>query len=280
MAGRARVSSAEVELLEASVWAELHGRFGLEAGNEFAIVKRWGRAAALASRAANAVAINRAIGFGFERPLDRRQLSEIRTFFREQGKSRWFVECSPDASIDVAALVAAGGVVGGSVIKLVADLDDQVDLPAPAFDVISASAADGPRFMDLVGTQLAVPEAVRYGIVSTIGDPDWHFYFAMASGHPVAGAAMFIDGESAWLGLAGTVPECRNRGAQTALLVRRLRDAKAAGCRWVSADAIPESGSPNSSWRNMKRLGFGELYQRPWYRFQENAARPAACDAS
>ena len=268
--------SAEIELLEAAVWAELHGRFGLEAGEDLAAIKQWGSATALASRAADAVAINRAIGFGFEREVDAGQLSEIRAFFREQGKARWFVECSPDASIDRAALVAAGGIVGGFQIKLVANLDDLGDLPAPRLDVKEASESDALRFMDIVGVQLGVPERVRPGIVSTIGQLHWHFYFAMVEDRRVAGAAMFVGGDGACFGLAATLPEYRNRGAQSALLLRRIRDANAAGCRWVSAEAFPEVAAPNPSLRNMKRLGLRELYHRPWYRFQEDASRPSA----
>jgi hypothetical protein len=41
MAARSPISSARIELLEATVWAELHGRFGLEAGGNVATVKRW-----------------------------------------------------------------------------------------------------------------------------------------------------------------------------------------------------------------------------------------------
>lgn len=271
-----RAVSAESELLEATVWAELHGRFGLEVGSDVATVRRWGRATGLVSRRANIVAVNRAIGFGFERPLDSVQFEELRAFYQEQGKSRWFLECSPDASIDMATVMAAGGVVGGTLTKLVAELSDRVELPAPRVEVACASASDSTTFMDLVGAQMGVPVELRHGIVSTIGEPGWHFYFAVADEQPVAGAAMFIEGNGAWLGLAGTLPEYRNRGAQTALLLRRMQDAKRAGCRWVSAETFPEAGAPNPSLSNMRRLGWRELYHRPWYRFQMNTALPAA----
>jgi len=268
----APISSAEVEFLEAQAFAELHGRFALDAGGELAVVKRCGRSTMLASRAADAVAINRAIGFGFERPFDAGQLAEVRDFFLQHGKQRWFVECSPDASIDTNALVAAGGVIGGSVIKLAADITTLAALPDPGLEVEAITVADAPRFRQLVGSQLGVPEAVRPGITSTIGLPGWRFYFALKDGQAIAGAAMFIAAEGAWLGLAGTEPQHRNCGAQTALLVRRIRDARLAGCRWVSAETSPETLAPNHSLRNMRRLGLGELYQRPWYRFHQEVS--------
>lgn len=269
-------SAAEVELLEAEVWARLHGQFATDAGEQLAAVKRSGRATILASRTIDAVAINRAIGFGFEQRLDEGQLSNIRTFYRQHAKSRWFVECSPDASIDIGALVGAGGVLGGSVVKLVGDLDHLANLPPPSFEVVEVGASDASRFMELVGSQLGVPERGRPGIVSTMGQPEWQFYFALSDRRPVAAAAMFAGRDGAWFGLAGTLPEYRNCGAQTSLLVRRIRDAKAAGCRWVSAETSPESAAPNPSLRNMRRLGMRELYHRPWYRFEEDGYRPSA----
>jgi len=129
--------------------------------------------------------------------------------------------------------------------------------------------------MDLVGSQLGVPERVRPGLVSTIGQLGWHFYFALAAKRPVAGAAVYVDGDGAWFGLAATLPEYRNRGAQTALLLHRIAEAKAAGCRSIGAEAAPDSVAPNPSLRNMKRLGLRELYHRPWYRFQEQISRPS-----
>ena len=78
---------------------------------------------------------------------------------------------------------------------------------------------------------------------------------------------MFTDGDGAWFGLSATLPAHRNIGAQTALLSRRMRDASALGCDWVSAETHPTSADTNPSLRNMARAGMDVLYLRPWYRF-------------
>ena len=41
MAARSPVNWAESELLEATACADLHGRFGLKAGSDVAVVRRW-----------------------------------------------------------------------------------------------------------------------------------------------------------------------------------------------------------------------------------------------
>lgn len=260
-------------MLEAQAWSELHGNFGLRAGPEMATVKRWGRSVALVSQAADIVAVNRAIAFGFDEPFGRHQLTELRQFFQEHRKERWFVDASPGATIDSEAIAAFGGVEGGRVVKLAGEIPPLGSLPRVPVEMRSVLPSEAGRFMELVGGQLGVPERVRGGIASTIGHPGWHYYFAVHEEKPVAGAAMYISGDGAWLGLAGTVPWFRNQGAQTALLVQRMRDAKAAGCRWVSAETMAEAEGQNQSLKNMNRLGLPELYRRPWYRFQEPVCR-------
>ena len=264
-----RILPADVELLEAETWATLHGSFANKAGGQAATVKRWGRAAALVTRDVAVAAVNRAIGFGFDRALDQQQLAEIWQFYRDSGKARWFLERSPSATMDDTMLAEAGGIIGGTVLKLVAELADLPELPVAAFEVVEATAQDATTFMGLVGPLLGVPEPGRPGIVATMGEPGWRFYFALIESRPIAGAAMFLGGDGAWLGLAGTLPAYRHRGAQTALLSRRILDARATACRWISAETSPEALGDNPSLRNMKRLGLRELYHRPWYRFTD-----------
>src|SRR6476469_1660971 len=116
------IDAGEVELLEAAAWASLHGAFAELTGGRDAAVRRWGRATALAARTVKIAAVNRAIGFGFDRALDEETLAELAQFYRDQGKSRWFLERSPAAAIADGTLEAAAGEVGGTGIKLVGDL--------------------------------------------------------------------------------------------------------------------------------------------------------------
>ena len=254
----------------------MHGSFAATTGQGIAAVRRWGRETALATRDVPVVAVNRAIGFGFDRLFDASPLREVQSFYQQVGNARWFLECSPQAGIDYASLERAGGRVGGSVIKLVGDLEAAVAYPGPTVEVAIATKEDASEFMAIVGVQLGVPELARPGIVAPIELPGWTYYVALEDGNAVAGAAMFVSGVGSWLGLAGTLPAYRHRGAQTSLLTRRLQDARRAGCLWTSAETSPETVDRNPSLHNMKRVGLYELYQRPWMRFDEHPSRPSA----
>ena len=86
---------------------------------------------------------------------------------------------------------------------------------------------------------------------------------AYVDSRPIAGAAMYAGEDAAWCGLAATLQAERGRGALSALFVRRIQDAATAGCRWVTAETLPERPDrSNPSLRNMRRLGFEELYER------------------
>lgn len=271
------IVAAEVELLEAEAWARMHAAFAQQTHTLPGLdVRRYGRASALVTPTMDVVAINRVIGLGFEQPLDAARLAEINAYYCSAGRTRWFLEWSPSAALQSpAVLEAAGGVVRGAMLKLFAHL---AELPAVVLDggpeVVEVPPSHTVIFRDMVGAGLGVPEPARPGIIAAIGQPGWRFYFAMEHGRPIAGAAMFTDGVGAWFGLSATAQESRGRGAQTALLARRIADARALGCRWISAETFPLTMHENGSLRNMHRAGLRTLYHRTLYRFETLLSLP------
>jgi GNAT superfamily N-acetyltransferase len=110
------------------------------------------------------------------------------------------------------------------------------------------------------------PEATGRWIGEVVGRPRWQHYMAYDGGEAVATGALFASGEAAWLDFAATLPAYRGRGAQAALLARRIVDAAELGCRHLvveTAEDTPQRGAP--SHRNMLRFGFQEAYARPNY---------------
>jgi GNAT superfamily N-acetyltransferase len=85
-------------------------------------------------------------------------------------------------------------------------------------------------------------------------------YVGVDAGQIVASATSFIAPDEKVIGLfgAGTKPEFRGRGFQTALVERRLNDALAAGCEIATVQTLP--GSP--SHRNVARRGFELAYTK------------------
>src|SRR5256885_366028 len=115
------------------------------------------------------------------------------------------------------------------------------------------------------------PELFARTFVRAAGAPDearasverWNarLYIAFVGGEPAgAGALSILDGIGHLANVA-TIPELRRRGAQTALIRRRIRDAAAAGCELVSTGT-----SDDTSRRNLERVGLRVMYAKSAWR--------------
>jgi hypothetical protein len=99
-----------------------------------------------------------------------------------------------------------------------------------------------------------------------LGRPGWHHYAAFDGEQLVATGAVSIWNGIDMLGFGATLPSHRGRGAQGALMARRIRDGIALGCRWLTTETGEDTpGQSNPSYRNMLRTGFRLAYVRPNY---------------
>ncbi len=111
---------------------------------------------------------------------------------------------------------------------------------------------------------LAIPYGLEWSgegfILGLAGRRGWRNYLASDSEGPCAAAAMRMHHEAPQLGFAGTLEECRGKGAHMALLHRQIEDACATrGARELFAVTeesleCPEAFSPAA--RNLLRAGF------------------------
>ncbi|MDE3202394.1 MAG: GNAT family N-acetyltransferase [Acidobacteriota bacterium] len=90
-------------------------------------------------------------------------------------------------------------------------------------------------------------------------------FLAELDGQPGAAGALSIHEGVALFAGAATVPECRRRGLQAALLAERMRYARASGCDL--AMMVAEAGS--LSQRNAERQGFRVAYTRLKWKVSE-----------
>lgn len=124
------------------------------------------------------------------------------------------------------------------------------------------AAAFGDVFTRAYGT----PALLRPLLERLPSLPGWTCFLAYAGATPAAAAALFVTGDVGWLGVAGTLPPLRGRGAQSALLAARIDAARKAGCTvLVTETGAPIDGKPGPSYRNIVRAGFQAAYVRENY---------------
>ena len=137
-------------------------------------------------------------------------------------------------------------------------------------EVVEVTAAEQEPFGMIAATGFGLPVWGAAFFANLPGRDGFRCYVARVDGEPQACAAMLVQGDLAEFGIGATLEPARGRGAQRALLHRRIVDAAAAGCRTLfveTGERVPDR--PSASYKNVLRAGFEEAYRRP------NWTRPA-----
>jgi GNAT superfamily N-acetyltransferase len=217
---------------------------------------------------------NRVFGFGLERPGTPDDLAAFKSFYSGQGIKSFVISLSPAAEpLGLETMLASAGF--GTYFQLVKWVRDASPAP-PARTTLRierATSGDGPPMGQvLVAAFNDRPETVGW-IGAQIGRADWLHYVARDGERIVAVAALFVRDGFAWLGMGSTLPEARGLGAQSALIARRIEDARARGCHTIMVETAPDSPEkPNPSYRNVERAGFQIAYRRPSWVFPDSGA--------
>jgi len=215
--------------------------------------------------ASGPVGMNRVLGLGLAQPFDDETLDAVIDVYRSVGVPRFLLLPSPRAKgIDEAHLLRRGFVQPSRMAKLFRRPDSSASaLTALEINTISRSEAD--VYGRVVAAGHDDPPDLAAAHAATIGMPQWRHYLAYdRDGAAVAGATLFWSDAIAWCGFSSTLPAARGRGAHSALLARRIRDAAQLGCTLVACETVEETEArPNPAYRNMRRAGFEVAYMRP-----------------
>ena len=260
----ARTLGGRLELLEASAWGQIQSAVATEFRDRFgvSVLADAGTVRIRAPRTAQ-LALNRVYALGIAMPLREESLDALIREFLDAGSPRFLLSWAPVARPTEARrwFEERGFRRITGIVRLTRRTTPQDELTSD-LEIVEARPNDAADFgaTAALGNGLSLDFAP--GFNSTIGHPGWRHYFAVDGTRPVAAAALYVEGDLAWAGFAGTLPADRRRGAQSILLGRRIREAHDAGARWITCETTAESAErPNQSLRNMKRLGFEITYE-------------------
>ncbi|HST09393.1 MAG TPA: GNAT family N-acetyltransferase [Terriglobales bacterium] len=209
--------------------------------------------------------IGHAAGLGFDGPVTSADLDRLEAFYRSHGAPAQLDLC-PLTDPSVFELVTARGYAIAELNNvLFANLDSQQSVDVPSgVEIRRSSAAEADVFSDIVSRSFFDKGDPPEGFADMLA-PLFHFpealtFLATVDGEPVAGAAGRIIPEHRVFALfgAGTLPDFRGRGIQTALLRTRMKAAADAGCELVVV--VTRGGSVSE--RNCIRLGFQIAYSK------------------
>lgn len=208
---------------------------------------------------------SKALGFGFDAPVTADLIAEITAFYREHEVQLATIQLAPAViPADWDAICEKEGITAGTRWLKLARLAGLVESAETdlRIDVLGLDRAE--QWASVLARGFGMPEEqVAPMMQGVVGQPGWTAYGAWDGDQLIASATLFIkDGVAAFTG-AATLPEYRGRGAQSALLAARARQAVAQGVKWLSAETWkPGDGQENSSLNNMLRTGFEVRYTR------------------
>jgi GNAT superfamily N-acetyltransferase len=202
--------------------------------------------------------LNRIVGLGTDGPVDEATLDEQ---LAAMGDTSFYVAVSPSADASLDALLEARGLENGWGWMLF----ERGPTPAPSVEtelrVVAVDAGTVDAWAAVVATAYGLPDDARPWFAAIPQATGWHAFLALEGEAPAAAAAVWIDGDAAYFGMAGTMPEHRGKGGQGLLFAVRIERAIAAGCtRLVTETGELREGSPSSSYRNIRRFGFDERF--------------------
>ncbi len=208
--------------------------------------------------------VNRAIGLGMTGPVDEADLIAIEAFYRER-RADPAIDLCPLADPTLFNLLAARGYrPHAAMTMLVLPLPHSMtSMAAPnTIRVTRAQPCEFDRWIDLSARGFGSGESADPNLLALLA-PNAAAegatpYFAWLEETPIATGGLYQHGPVVELGGTSTLPAYRRRGAQTALIARRLADATAAGCRYATVLTTPGSDSQ----RNLQQRGFSVAYTR------------------
>lgn len=210
--------------------------------------------------------LNRVIGCGDEPSAVADILAEAATAYGTAGVQSYWIHLTPSAQTPQSLeMLQQRGFALASRRSWAKFLREVTAPPIPRTDLTIREAThdDATTVAAVVCAAYGMPPPIAPWFAALVGRPNWQVWVALHQGRIVATGSMFIDGDSAWLGVGATLAEYRGRGGQSALLAVRIRAAAAVGCRVVATETgEPVGGEPNPSLDNIRRMGFVQVCSR------------------
>lgn len=210
--------------------------------------------------------LTQAFGLGLNGPVTDQDLAAMEEFYRARG-APVNIETCPLADPSLLRLLNERGYhpieYSNVFVRELTEADSRVR-PDPTAKVrVRRAAQDEAESYSLLVTRsflesAEIPPGLKDVFLSCFHAERAFFFFAEVDGIPAGGGMMSIHRGVASFGGAGTLPEFRNRGVQTALLLARIAAAAESGCDLAMVATGPGTGSQ----RNVERMGFRVVYTR------------------
>jgi len=211
--------------------------------------------------------VNRVMGLGIFEQAEESMLHDMLKVCKDRSVTRIFVPICPETKPDTSTIEKWLHILGfkpyNTWVKLSRGnkpFEKTIDCEFKILRIEKECARD---FAETVINGFSYPTEFSPWLELLVGRAGWYPYLAYSGDRPVASGALFINDSVGYLGLGSTLSSFRRRGAQEALIQRRIQDGIALGCKQFFTETTEDSPqNPNPSFHNMLRAGFQLEYAR------------------
>lgn len=199
--------------------------------------------------------LNQASGLGLREPATEQSVDDVLSFYGP-GRVPFVVAVDPEAQPRaLAGWLEARGLRRRLVLARSQRIPDAAAPIPGGFRMETIGPERAEAFVALAGQGL--PATVGRGVAALVGRAGWRHSVALDGDTPVAAGALFTQEGIACLCWSATLAAHRRRGAHTALIAHRLRQAAEQGCSLAVAETLEASSNrPGAALRNLVRAGF------------------------
>jgi GNAT superfamily N-acetyltransferase len=270
------MQNSMLELVERDAWLDLFAAAPADCARKFAIRSHWlGNLALLAGRELPIVEFNRAMGVGILAPATERELDQALAWLQTNAAPGWALQVAPAAqTVTVQDWLRRRDLItsGTGWAKFARGNSPAAAVPKSSIHVRRVGAKSANAFGEVVQEGFGLPFGAATWFAALFGRPGWHLYLAYDGSTPIASGAAFMQGSIAWFGIDTTLPAHRRRGAQTALINRRIEEARALRltvCTAETGQPLAGQEAAHASFSNYARAGFTRAYVRPNFKLAQ-----------
>ncbi len=252
---------------EVNAWQDLYNAAGQKLSDKFGImVFSIGSACAALVKNIDILGFNRVIGLGLFQTASEEMVDNIISKYKDAGIDRFFIQIHPEAAPSKLKdwFEKRNILHYNNWVKHYRGVENPPQAGTDLEIREVSSSREAEQFGDIITSSFEWPSGMGQWFTNLVGRKCWKTYLALDGDEPVAASSMYVKDDCGWLSFASTLPDYRGKGAQTALIARRIQDAAELGCKVLTVETAEDNEQKRSqSLQNVQKMGFEVAFIRP-----------------
>lgn len=252
---------------EIQAWQDMYNAAGKDISEKFGIkVFTVGSACISIAKNIDILAYNRVIGLGLTERATEKMLDDIISKYKESDVKRFFIQIHPEASpADLKKWFQRRNILHhNNWVKHYRGVEDPPFVETDLEIREIGDKKEAEQFGHIITKSFEWPDEMKYWFANLAGRKCWKTYLAFDGTKPVAASSLYVKEDCGWLSFASTLPDYRGKGAQSALIARRIQDAAELGCKVLTVETAEDNEQNRSqSMQNIQKTGFEVAFIRP-----------------